>query len=290
MKETTTTDGRTDRRTYLKLVSAGALTASVAGCLGLGGDSPDNQAGNSTTESDSGGGTSGNSGADNGGANTGTTEATTEVSTAERTTTQTETTEASTTETTTTETSTPERTATQTETSENTTTMAESTDTTTGNSETTTEDRGNTPAGNGTATVTDKGTPSPKVSIRPPKPNEMRDWDTIAMQNVDPFSVPEKAPTAFSFFRFGNKLTISYGSLAGSPTVKTGTLYVIFVGSEGVMDVLVWETPITYGEQFTVGPAFSALELDTDSIEAIAFAWENESGIYLAEKEESLFS
>lgn len=64
MKETTT-DGRTDRRTYLKLAGTGALAAGVAGCLGLGGN-PSNQNGDGAAEDDSGGGASGNSGKDNG--------------------------------------------------------------------------------------------------------------------------------------------------------------------------------------------------------------------------------
>jgi len=149
--------------------------------------------------------------------------------------------------------------------------------------ETAMEGRSDTPAGDTIGATTEGGTQSAQASIRTPGPDEQRDWNALAMRD-EAFNLPEAAPTAFGFARFGDELTISYGAMTGSPTVASGTVYVLFVGSGGVEDVVVWETPIEEGEEFAVGPDGSIPEVDAGSLETILVAWENGSDIYVVSR------
>jgi hypothetical protein len=147
------------------------------------------------------------------------------------------------------------------------------------------EGRSDTPAGDTIGATTEAGTQSAQASIRTPGPDEQRDWNALAMRD-EAFNLPEAAPTTtFGFARIGDELTISYGGMSpGSPTVESGTVYVLFVGSGGVEDVVAWETPIEDGEEFAAGPDGSIPEVDAGSLETILVAWENGSDIYVVSR------
>jgi len=150
--------------------------------------------------------------------------------------------------------------------------------------ETTMEGRSDTPAGDTIGATTEGGTQSAQASIRTPGPDEQRDWNALAMKD-EALGLPEAAPTTFGFTNFGDELTISYGGMSpGSPTVESGTVYVLFVGSGGVEDVVAWETPIEDGEEFAAGPDGSISEVDAGSLETILVAWENGSDIYVVSR------
>lgn len=140
-----------------------------------------------------------------------------------------------------------------------------------------------------TATATPGGGDGPggEAAVRTAAPDDGRDWDAIAgHEEVSGFDLPDGAPTAFGFTRVSsdNTMTVSYGSMSGSDPAERGTVYALFVVDGSVEGIVVWETPIEDGDEFTVGPDDSVLPMDVGSITNLVVAWEGSSDLYVVDR------
>lgn len=117
------------------------------------------------------------------------------------------------------------------------------------------------------------------------------DWAAIAeREEASGFDVPDDAPTAFGYARSGSEMTVSYGSMTGSETVSSGTLYVLLLVDGSVENVVVWETPIESGDEFTVAPDAEVVQMDAGAVTTMVFAWEGPEGeTYVVNKEDFEF-
>lgn len=152
-----------------------------------------------------------------------------------------------------------------------------------------------TPAPTETATATPTGgeTVASDAPVRTPTDVESRDWEAIAVQEeIDPLDVPDDVPTAFGWSRVAsqNTLTVSYGAVGGgSEPLEEGVVYVLFVVSDGVRDVLVWDTPIEVGAEFTVGPEDSAYPMDVTTLTNLVIAYDDGSDVWIIKSDPDLF-
>lgn len=132
------------------------------------------------------------------------------------------------------------------------------------------------------------GTGASSASVRTPGSDAGVDWEAIGDQEeAGPFDVPDDVPTAFGWSRVSttNTMTFSYGAMAGeSDPVEEGTVYLLFIVDDSVQHVLVWETPIEHGEEFTVGPEDSTYAMDVTTLTDLVIAYDDGEDVYVVDK------